>query len=201
MEYLKSKRGKSPALPAVADTPVLNEEDEEFLHRIAEEGPPPPLPARPGTQDLPEAGNPEGNNAQMVLYEGAQLIPETPDNLDSESADAESHENVTKMEKEHRKKSKWSFLRRDSRDSKRKATASGLMSAVENVKSPNAQPNEDDVVSDHEAHNEEAEMTDVLEQLNLAAVNNRVFSVSKESRELLQQYATPYFTLYEKKKC
>ena len=190
IEFFKSKRGKSPTPTDEVATPVLNKEDEEFLHRIAEEGPPPPLPVRPGTQGLPEAGNPEGNDAQMILYEGAPSTPETQDNLESDLAGTQPQSSETPTGKEHKSKSKWSFLRRDSRDSKRKATASGLMSAAENVKSPDAQPNENGVVSDPEAQKEEAEMTGVLEQLNLAAVDNRVFSVSKESRELLQKYMT-----------
>ena len=199
MEYLKSKRNKSPAPTQEVETPVLNEEDEEFLHRIATEGPPPPLPARPGTDHLHETGNPEGNNAQMALYDGAQRIPlpDAPDTPEGVTTTAEPDYIEAKKDHESSKKSKWSFLRRDSRDSKRKATASGLMSAAEGLKSPEAQPNEDHVVSDPEAQKEEAEMSDVLEQLNLAAVNNRVFSISKESQELLHKYVLALSRLYK----
>lgn len=199
LELLKQKRAKSPAAHEGVEAPVLTQEDEEFLQRIASEGNPPdlperppPLPARPQTQTLPEAGNPEGNNAQIALLDGAPRIalpetPRTPETLEDLSSASERPNGG--LEKEHAKdrKSKWSWMRRDSRDAKRRATATGLMSAAEGLKTPDAMPNEDHVVSDPEAQREEAEMTDVLEQLNLAAVNNRVFSMSKESQELLQK--------------
>lgn len=56
------------------------------------------------------------------------------------------------------------------------------------MKSPDAKPNEDNVVSDVEAKKEEEDMAVVLEKLNLAAINNRVFSVSDETQELLQRF-------------
>lgn len=123
-------------------------------------------------------------------------VPDTPDGVltTAESEDIDQ-ENAKGKQKEGKKsKSKWSFLRRDSRDVKRKnkeATAADLMSAAEGLKSADAQPNDDHTVSDPEAKKEEEEMTSVLEQLNLAAVNNRVFSVSKESQELLRKYVAP----------
>ena len=195
MEYFSAKRArsKSPAPQHHLSThteekPVLSEEDEAFLHRIATEGPPPPLPARP--QDLHEAGETQGNNAQIALMNGAQSIPlpDVPDTPDDVLTTAESGSFEKGKGKEKAKRSKWSFLRRDSRDAKRQATATGLMSAAEGLKSPDTQPNEGGQVSDPEAKKEEEEMTSVLEELNLAAVNNRVFSISKESQELLHKY-------------
>ena len=206
MEYFSSKRArsKSPAPPLQVETPVLNEEDEAFLARIETEGTPPELPERPAPplparpQDLPQVGETEGNNAQIALLDGSQNIPlpnvpDTPDGILTTAEPDEIEGNAKGKQKEGRK-SKWSFLRKDSRDVKRKnkeATATDLMSAAERLKSADAQPNEDHVVSDPEAKKEEEEMTSVLEQLNLAAVNNRVFSVSKESQELLRKYVPP----------
>ncbi|KAL6718880.1 hypothetical protein ACLMJK_003114 [Lecanora helva] len=207
MEYFSAKRAKSksPMRPTQqTETPLLTEEDEAFLARIQDEGTPPELPERPGPplpqrpQDLPVAGEVEGNNAQIALMDGSQNIPlpdvpDTPDD-DVETAEPEEIEQEKgkgKGKKKEGKKTKWSFLRRDSRDVKRKsknATATDLMSAAENLKSPDAQPNEDHIVSDPEATKEEEEMASVLEDLNLAAVNNRVFSVSKESQELLRKF-------------
>lgn len=205
MEYFSSKRArsKSPAPPTQVETPVLNEEDEAFLARIETEGTPPELPERPAPplpsrpqEDLPYVGETQGNDAQIALLDGSHNIPlpDVPDTPDGVLTTAESdnivQENAKGKQKEA-KKSKWSFLRRDSRDVKRKnkeATAADLMSAAESLKSADAQPNEDHMVSDPEAKKEEEEMTSVLEQLNLAAVNNRVFSVSKESQELLRKY-------------
>ena len=204
MEYFTSKRArsKSPAPPTQVETPILNEEDEAFLARIETEGTPPELPERPAPplparpQDLPRVGETEGNNAQVALMDGSQNVPllDVPDKPDDVLTTAEPNEinqGDGKGNQKEGKKSKWSFLRRDSRDVNRKkkeATAMDLMSAAEGLKSADAQPNEDHIVSDPEVKREEEEMTSVLEQLNLAAVNNRVFSVSKESQELLRKY-------------
>ena len=213
MEYFSSKRArsKSPAPPTEVQTPVLTEEDEAFLARIETEGTPPELPQRPAPplptrpQDLPRVGETEGNNAQIALMDGSQNIPlpdvpDTPDGfLTTAEPDTIDQDSANGKQKEG-KKSKWSFLRRDSRDVKRKnkeATATDLMSAAEGLKSADAQPNEDHTVSDPEAKREEEEMVSVLEQLNLAAVNNRVFSVSKESQELLRKYVPSFYIILD----
>lgn len=62
------------------------------------------------------------------------------------------------------------------------------MNIAQGTKSADAKPNEDNVVSDVEAKHEEEDMADILEKLNLAAVNNRVFSISDETNELLQKF-------------
>jgi hypothetical protein len=62
------------------------------------------------------------------------------------------------------------------------------MDIAQGTKSPGATPNEDHVVSDVEAKKEEEDMAMMLEKLNLAAVNNRVFSISDETQELLQKF-------------
>ena len=186
MEYFSSKRARSkspraPAPPTQVETPILNEEDEAFLARIETEGTPPELPERPAPalptrpQDLPRVGETDGNNAQIALLDGSQNIPlpdvpDTPDAVLTSPEPDDIDQGNAKGKQKEGKKSKWSFLRRDSRDVKRKtkeAAATDLMSAAEGLKSANAQPNEDHVVSDPEAKKEEDEMTSVLEQLNL----------------------------------
>lgn len=62
------------------------------------------------------------------------------------------------------------------------------MDIAQGMKSPDAKANEDNVVSDVEAKKEEEDMAAVLEKLNLAAVNNRVFSISDETQVLLQRF-------------
>ena len=208
MEYFSSKRARSKS-PAPVETPILNEEDEAFLARIETEGTPPELPERPRPplptrpQDFPQVGETEGNNAQVALYDGSQNIPlpdvpDTPDDVLTTAEPDDINQSESKGKQKEGKKFRWSFLRRDSRDVKRKnqeATATDLMSAAEGLKSADAQPNEDHMVSDPEAKKEEEEMTSVLEQLNLAAVNNRVFSVSKESQELLRKYVLHFISI------
>lgn len=197
MEYFNFKKfTKHSADAEKSEPPVLNDEDEAFLHRLASEGTPPPLPERPQRpQDLPVAGEPSIKDAQIALLDGAQNIPlpdvpDTPDivvpAVEAESSRAGGNKTV----KHSRIPFKWSFLRRDSRDSKRRdreVVATDLSSVAEGLKSADAKPNEDGNVSDHEAKKEEEEMTTVLEKLNLAAINNRVFSLSDESRELLRK--------------
>ena len=210
MEYLKSKshRSKTPPVQTAEaiETPVLTEEDEAFLARIESEGTPPELPERPAPplpqrpQDLPVVGETQSNNAQIALLDGSQNIPlpdapDTPEGvLTTAEPDYIDYEKDSGKEKE-KKKSTWSFLRRDSRDTKRKnkeRTATDLMSAAEGLKAADSRPNEDGVVSDPEAKKEEEEMAAVLEDLNLAAVNNRVFSISKESQELMRKYVQTF---------
>lgn len=207
MDYFHAKRSKSkspmrPVTVQEADAPVLSEADEAFLARIESEGTPPELPERPAPalpqrpQDLPEVGETQGNDAQIALFDGSQNIPlpdvpDTPDDALTTAEAGEIEQENGKGKQKEGKKSKWSFLRRDSRDTKRKnkqATATDLMSAAQSLKAADAHPNEDGTVSDPEARKEEEEMASVLEDLNLAAVNNRVFSVSKDSQELIRKY-------------
>ena len=193
LEYFTLKKAKKHQEEAEkSEVPVLTDEDEAFLQRIATEGTPPPLPDRP--HDLAVAGESKGNDAQIALMNGAQDIPlpdvpDTPDDV-LVAIEGEQDNKGKGKAKESKKSLKWSFLRRDSRDGKRKEkelAATDLHGIAECLKAPDAKPNEDEVVTPNEARKEEDEMTVVLEQLNLAAVNNRVFSISKESQELLRK--------------
>ena len=209
MEYFTARRGKSRSpspsrIPQQIELPVLTEEDEAFLARIETEGTPPELPERPAPplprrpQDLPVAGETQGNNVQIALLDGSQHIPlpdvpDTPDDILTTTEPEETEQERATGKSRAGRKSKWSFLRRDSRDVKRKSRdiiATDLMSAAKNLKAADAQPYQDHIVSDSEAKKEEDEMVSVLEDLNLAAVNNRVFSASKESQELLRKSAS-----------
>ncbi|KAF7512827.1 hypothetical protein GJ744_011930 [Endocarpon pusillum] len=191
--YVKSKAHIGTAKKS--ENPVLTEEDEHFLNRItSHDEQPPPLPARPQVQDLPVAGETQGNDAQLALLDGAQNIalPETPKEGTTEPEPM--RDPIAGSEKGAEKKSAkktWSWLRRDSRDYKRKNqtdAAESLMHIAEGVKSADAQPNEDNIVSEVQAKKEQDDMAMVLEKLNLAAVNNRVFSISEETQELLQKF-------------
>jgi len=62
------------------------------------------------------------------------------------------------------------------------------MNVAEGLKAADAKPDEDGVVGDRDAKKEEEDMAIVLERLNLAAVNNRVFSISDETQVLLQRF-------------
>lgn len=185
MEYINYIKAKAHVSTAhKSSTPVLSEEDEAFLNQIASDENPPPLPARPKVTNLPVAGAIRGNDAQLALLDGAQNIalPVTPNEIAEEPAmipDTDAPQTPSK-------RSTWSWLRRDSRS--RQATADGLQDIADKMKSLDAIPNEDQVVDDKEAKKEEEDMMIVLERLNLAAVNNRVFSISDETQELLQKF-------------
>jgi hypothetical protein len=193
INYIKAKTHISTSKKAEA--PVLSEEDEQFLNHITSDAKAPALPARPRVVDLPLAGEARGNDAQIALMDGAQNIPlpDTPNEVSEEPPMLEGsatalEDSTTAAKDRKKKKSTWSWLRRDSRDANRKATAAGLMDVAEGLKSADAKPNEDGLVEDPQAKKEEEDMTIVLERLNLAAVNNRVFSISDETQVLLQQF-------------
>ena len=195
MEYINYITSKAHISTATkSETPVLSEEDERFLNHITSDEKGPPLPARPGVLGLPVAGETKGNDAQIALMNGAQNVPlpDTPNEVSEEppmlEGSAAALEDSTTATKEQKKKPTWSWLRRDSRDANRQATAASLMDVAAGLKSADARPNEDGVVEDPEAKKEEEDMTVVLERLNLAAVNNRVFSISDETQVLLQQF-------------
>jgi hypothetical protein len=126
MDYIKYVRNKAHiGTSKKSENPVLSEEDEQFLNRIISQDDenPPPLPARPQVQDLPVAGETYGNHAQIALMDGAQNIalPRTPDEITSEpevSPFPITGWDVSSEKKPARKT--WSWLRRDSRDLKRK---------------------------------------------------------------------------------
>ncbi|KAI4170514.1 MAG: hypothetical protein LQ343_004891 [Gyalolechia ehrenbergii] len=204
--YFGSKKGKETVKtpeekPVDVQGPILTDEDQAFLHRIATEGTPPPLPERPPPQptrpqDLPVVGESEGSEGQLILLTDAHNVPlpsapETPAEEIATAIEGEASNKSKEKHKEHKKPFKWSFMRRDSRDGKRKAraaTATDLMGVAEALKPSDAHPNEDHVVSTPEAEKEEEEMTAIMDDLNLAAVNNRVFSISNESKDLLQKF-------------
>jgi hypothetical protein len=196
MEYINYIKAKTHiSTSKKAETPVLSEEDEQFLNQITSDAKAPPLPARPRVLDLPVAGETKGNDAQIALMNGAQNIPlpDTPDEVTEEPPMLEGsataiEDSTTSANDGKKKKSTWSWLRRDSRRANREATAAGLMDVAEGLKSADAKPNEDGLVEDPQAKKEEEDMTIVLERLNLAAVNNRAFSISDETQVLLQQF-------------
>lgn len=182
INYIKSKARLATA--SKSDTPVLSEEDEQFLDRITSQENPPPLPARPGLT------SPEIKDAQVALMDGADNIPlpETPNNEATKELVAEPDSETPSTEVSHsRAKTTWSWLRRDSREvqvQQREETASGLDAIAANLRKAE-QEDSDDI---KQAKREEEDMTIVLERLNLAAVNNRVFSISDDTQELLQKF-------------
>lgn len=175
MEYINYIKAKTHIATATkSEKPVVSEEDENFLNQITKQENPSPLPP-----------DHHGGDAQVALMAGAQNIPlprETPNELTEEPR--ETSELTTNVQPEKKKKT-WSWRRRDSRDSKREITAEGLHDIAEGLRS---RPESSEGPVDAETKKEEEDMTIVLEKLNLAAVDNRVFSISDETQELLQKF-------------
>lgn len=183
MQYINYIKAKAhSATSRKAETPVLTEEDEQFLNRITSQENPPPLPARTYLQA-------QGKDAQLALMDGAQNIPLplTPDELTEEPTMIPDSDKPEAKEIKSKPNATWSWLRRDSRDAKRQgreATAAGLEDIAQSLKTSEVEDSDDA----KEIEREEQDMTIVLERLNLAAVNNRVFSISDDTQELLQRF-------------
>jgi len=180
INYIKAKAHLATARKS--ETPVLSEEDEKFLDHITSEENPPPLPARP---DVPTPLK----DAQFALMDGAQNVPlpETPNEVTEEPQMIQEGEKPDAEIAEKRPRKGWSWLRRDSRDAKNQmneATAAGLSDIASDLKKRELEETDEDKASKQE----EEDMTIMLERLNLAAVNNRVFSISDETQELLQKF-------------
>ncbi|KAH7088556.1 hypothetical protein FB567DRAFT_341684 [Paraphoma chrysanthemicola] len=178
----------SPPPPTVTEPseepaaePVLDEEDQVFLERLAAiasepEGDAPPLPNRP---------------AQVVDDKDKIPLPQSPPEVTAES----SEKGKGKASGLDRKKSVMSYFSLDRfkkgdkdkapkdktgklSEKERLSLADDLQAAAEATKVNDAE----------EQKKEDKELTDILDQLNLSAVNNRVFSFSKESEELLNKF-------------
>ena len=184
LDYFTAKKdkAKAKAYTHVAEQsrkqslPILTSDDEAFLHHITtqDEGTPPPLPERP--QDLPVTGEATHNTSQLVVSDAAGVpLPDSPAATPGGSTQPEA------------KKNRWSFLKYDSKNRDRKHTADVLQNAVADSKQAEASGTQVKAVNAADAKKEQDEVEQVLEQLNLAAVNNTVFSISDETRELLRK--------------
>lgn len=216
----------SPPAPAVstpseepAASPMLEDEDQKFLERLAAlaeepEGTPPPLPSRPA-EIIEDGQKKAGKDAQEAIMDGADAVPlpTSPPEVTVEDADKDKGQGKDKdkdgdlgrrksvmsyfslaqarfkkatekdkdkepkekkgKEKESKEKKKDKVTEKD-----KKKLADDLHSAAEAAKS----------AEQKELAKEEQDITEILDQLNLSAVNNRVFSFSKESEELFSKF-------------
>ena len=174
MDYINYIKAKASIVASKkSDKPVLSEEDEKFLNKITSQDNPTPLPPVD-----------HGGDAQVALMNGAQnvaLPPETPSELTEDPVEmSESTDQPAP------KKNTWSWLRRDSRDANKESTADGLHNIAENLRANPTTAAETE--ADIQARKEEQDMTIMLENLNLAAVDNRVFSISDETQQLLRDF-------------
>ncbi|KAJ4382197.1 hypothetical protein N0V86_002528 [Didymella sp. IMI 355093] len=187
-----------PAGPTISEPadetgaePVLDEEDERFLERLAAiasepEGTPPPLPGRPAVV-IDESGHQKvGKDAQEALMDGADKIalPQSPPEKKaftsyfSNFAVPKFGKKADKTEKEKDTTTKDKKSKAKVTEAERNEMADNLLAAAEKTKT----------AEEAEVEKETQDLTKILEELNMSAVNNRVFSFSKESEELLQKF-------------
>ncbi|GME58456.1 hypothetical protein GTA08_BOTSDO05859 [Neofusicoccum parvum] len=180
-------------------SPILNDEEEAFLERItseAEDETPPPLPERPKAATVPtldsngvaSATRTKSTDAQVALMDGAERVPlpqSPPAVATPEGKEDKKKKNYWAWVPDIPKRAK--SMRQSKADSK---AAADLASAAEAVKKgEGVELNPDGTVNnDAEVAKEKQDLAEVLDQLNLAAVNNRVFSFSKESQDLLEKF-------------
>lgn len=90
-EEKKASEGEPQKTETKVQTPppILNEEDEVFLERIAalSEGPPPPLPTRPTFGE--EAGDHTNNASQVVVHDGREDLHKPEGKGKGKEAEAE----------------------------------------------------------------------------------------------------------------
>ncbi|KAG9231690.1 hypothetical protein BJ875DRAFT_468726 [Amylocarpus encephaloides] len=168
-QHEKKPRGKGRETLVQTPPPLLNEEDERFLERImSAEGTPPPLPARPTLGA--EAGDVTGNVSQMVVH-------------DKEGPNKHHHHH-------HHSNSEDIGKGREGKpaDSKKENTFAGFLGRkfTKRGQRPDLKPKQN--VPAQEAGREEDDLTSILDDLDLSATNNRAFSLSAESQDLVKKF-------------
>lgn len=186
--------------------PVLDPEDQKFLERLASlaeepEGEAPPLPVRPiqpvqPVESVEDASQKQvGRDAQAALMDGADKValPISPLEETSGSSDKSkgkapngkkgvmSYFPMSKFVKKDDKA--WTKMGPDKK--KNTLTAKDKSQFADDLQAA-AEASKNAGLNDKQK--EDKELTEVLDRLNLSAVNNRVFSFSKESEELLSKF-------------
>lgn len=205
LEYF-TRKSKAPA--QTAQSPVLTDEDEKFLERLTSEEAAPPLPDRPVTL-FDNGSKPVGKCAQTALMDGADKIalPQSPPPEDLAGVGDKGKGKADLSASEQKSRNYWAFLPTmqmpnvqmptvqmpnvqmpsfslHSSKGKSKAQAGAdLSSAVAVMRTSDGQ-----TISEAEKQSEQNELTAILDQLNLGAVNNRAFSFSVESQKLMHDF-------------
>jgi len=187
--------------------PLLNDEDQNFLERITSEEAPPPLPERP-VVILDNGKKAVGKDAQVALMAGADAIPlpSSPPVEGDTKQDNVDHSKGQTGEAEKKKRDYWSYvpnlrftgkvmhantlakmLLTSAQGKAKEQMASDLQSVAAAVKSGSGDTTAEGDANT-EAEKEQEDISSILDQLNLSAVNNRAFSFSKESQKLMAEF-------------
>lgn len=214
LEYFtKNKKGKQPAPVATATppaetqaedeakSPVLTKEDEDFFKRIIAEDHQSPSGGQLVIFDKKDEG--VSTDPQVRLMDGADKLPlpetpetETTDPIEKgEESATKDGKDATKLKDPARRKSYLAYIQKRipnlpfgkdaTRDAARKqagndlADVAGAVKAGESLAPPTAE---------EEAEREKKDLTNILDQLNLSALNNRAFSFSESSQKLMDEF-------------
>ncbi|KAL5115741.1 hypothetical protein ACEQ8H_006349 [Pleosporales sp. CAS-2024a] len=206
--------GPSGSTPEDMDEPALDAEDHVFLERLAAiasepEGEAPPLPTRPVEVTEAQEKKMMGRDAQEALMDGAHAIPlpTSPPEVPAESTEKAkgtdkkknvmSYFSLDRFKKGDDKKDKDKGAKDKTEKLSAKDKDKAAKDKTEKLSAKDKDKMADDLLSAAQAARaagleeqarENKELTHVLDQLNLSAVNNRVFSFSKESEQLLNKF-------------
>ncbi|GAB1193305.1 hypothetical protein APSETT444_002508 [Aspergillus pseudonomiae] len=194
MQQIKHWRRPSQARP---HDPVLTSEDEAFLRNIVSE----PTSEAPNSSagavgDNRSPVSPIATDAPETLWspvspleefrelgEEARKAREKEEQGNGPDPQRQSSKDGSSSQAEEKKKKTWSsWLRRKTTVKKDKQPVKTEVSGDAQINPPVNSKDEND------ARQETEDMTEILERLNLAADNNRVFSVSEEMQELLRKF-------------
>ncbi|CAL5867489.1 uncharacterized protein PFLUO_LOCUS1708 [Penicillium psychrofluorescens] len=196
-EYVSQIKNRRRSSQAMKDhNPVLTAEDEAFLQQVtaepessrsvadgehpqlaATEDPPQPLAVDEGAANIPLPASPADEFGKQLGEEAREKSKD-----DTPKPEPASQSNVKAPEKKT-KKNRWSFFTRKSSDSNKDKQAST------SDKKQSSETKTDTSTNDGQnTQQDNQDVTDILDRLNLAADNNRVFSISDETQELLRKF-------------
>ncbi|KAJ5818568.1 hypothetical protein N7474_004159 [Penicillium riverlandense] len=194
IHQIKNRRRSSQAMKE--QNPVLTAEDEAFLQQVTTQ---PESPRSVADGENPQLAATEAPPQPLVVDEGAANIPlpaspsdEFGKQLGEEAREKSKDEGPTSepasqsdvKAPEKKKKNRWSAIfSRKSSDSNKDKQAS------KSDKKQSSETKNDMSTNKGEGTQQDTEdITDILDRLNLAADNNRVFSISDETQELLRKF-------------
>ncbi|PTU21456.1 hypothetical protein P175DRAFT_0476587 [Aspergillus ochraceoroseus IBT 24754] len=201
MQQFNLFKAKSQKSRRKSQDPVLTAEDEAFLRNVAVDSSPAmeqissPLPpetgdraAEPATTleatietELPmspaeEFGRELGEEARQMR---SRAETEPLNSVQASSVKIESSAPSSQPRQPEKKMKSWSWMWRRNHEKKDKEVVK------ETTGSPTTAARENNL---KEAAQEREDMTEILDRLNLAADNNRVFSIGDETQELLRKF-------------
>ncbi|KAJ5227877.1 hypothetical protein N7489_008585 [Penicillium chrysogenum] len=202
MQYLNQiKNLRRSSQMTTAPKPVLTPEDEAYLREVTGQSESAPIPTDQNDQTPTES--PAGTSLQPAMSVQAENIPlptSPVEDLAKELGKEGRQERkssqpiLTRSEtpksedsKPPQKKKRWSAMFWKKNTEKDKDAHGGNKSQAETATPPTTSDTPTDG-KDADKDKDAEDVTDILERLNLAADNNRVFSISEETQELLRKF-------------